>query len=336
MNARRILHTLLFTGLLAILALASCIDDELVKNNNVVEGVPITVTMNLSGKATTDVTVSTRAGSDLSELAGLTLYIYDGNGKYQQTVSTTNGSLTLEDPQSQSDNNNVRYSVKFQTTSGIKNMLAVGNPGASWWGTSVTTELDAPSLSFEQLKQKLMTLAYNKNSDGEIPTPITITARDQMLISGWNENLVFDTDGNVTDWGNNSSNPVAVQMKRSMAEVTFNINGNGMFTPTSYKVYNVPTNAYVANMDDSNIAGSVVFNHFASSTVQTSETGTPYFRFYMPENIYNLVDGVGTDYQNRDRWDATTEEGYPLGKKWTYAPKTATFVVISGTYKLIT
>lgn len=331
MNARRILHTL-FIGLLAIWTLAGCIDDELVKNNNVVEGVPITVTMNLSGKATSDVTVNTRAGSDLSELSALTLYIYDGGGNYQNTVtvSTMDGTLKLEEP-SPSDRNNVRYSVTFQTTSGTKKLLAVGNPGASWWGTSVTTELDAPSLSFEQLKQQLMTLAYNKNSDGEIPTPITITASDQMLISGWNEGIVFDTGGNVTNWGN-STNPVAVQMKRSMAEVTFNIEGNGMFTPTSYKVYNVPTKAYVANMDDSNIAESVVFNHFASSPVQTSETGTPYFRFYMPENIYNLVDGVGTDYQNRDRWDATTEEGYPLGKKWTYAPKTATFVVISGTY----
>lgn len=306
-------------------------DDDLAKNNgDVVEGVPITVNLNISGKAATDVAVSTRAGSDLSELAGLTLYIYDGNGKYQQTVSTTDGSLTLEDPQSQPDNNNVRYSVKFQTTSGIKNMLAVGNPSASWWGTSVTTELDAPSLSFEQLKQQLMTLAYNKNSDGEIPTPITITASDQMLISGWNEGIVFDTGGNVTDWGN-STNPVAVQMKRSMAEVIFNINGNGKFTPTSYKVYNVPTSAYVANMEDSNIAESVKFNHFASSPVQTSETGTPYFRFYMPENICNPVNSVD-DYQKRDKWTATTEVGYPLGKKWTYAPKTATFVVISGTY----
>lgn len=329
MNARRILHTL-FTGLLAVWALASCIDDELVKNNNVVEGVPIMVTMNLSGKAPADVTVSTRAGSDLSELGGLTLYIYDGNGKYQQTVSTTDGSLTLGDPQSQTDNNNVRYSVSFQTTSGTKKLLAVGNPGASWWGKSVT-ELDASTLSFEDLKIKLMTLAYNKNSDGEIPTPITITASDQMLISGWNEGIVFDTGGNVSQWGN-STDPVAVHMKRSMAEVTFNINGNGKFTPTSYKVYNVPTSAYVANMDDSNIAEGVEFNHFASSTVQTSEEGTPYFRFYMPENIYNLVNGVETEYQNRDKWSATTEEGYPLGKKWTYAPKTATFVVISGTY----
>lgn len=329
MNARRILHTL-FTGLLAVWALASCIDDELVKNNNVVEGVPIMVTMNLSGKAPADVTVSTRAGSDLSELGGLTLYIYDGNGKYQQTVSTTDGSLTLGDPQSQTDNNNVRYSVSFQTTSGTKKLLAVGNPGASWWGKSVT-ELDASTLSFEDLKIKRMTLAYNKNSDGEIPTPITITASDQMLISGWNEGIVFDTGGNVSQWGN-STDPVAVHMKRSMAEVTFNINGNGKFTPTSYKVYNVPTSAYVANMDDSNIAEWVEFNHFASSTVQTSEEGTPYFRFYMPENIYNLVNGVETEYQNRDKWSATTEEGYPLGKKWTYAPKTATFVVISGTY----
>lgn len=331
---KKILHTI-YTGFSALvvtaLTLASCIDDDLVKTSNVEEGVPITVSLNLSGKATTDVTVSTRAGSDLSELGGLTLYIYDGNGKYQQTVSTTDNSLTLGDPQPQTVNNNVRYSVSFQTTSGTKKLLAVGNPGASWWGKSVT-DLDASTLSFEELKIELMTLAYNKNSDGEIPTPITITASDQMLISGWNEGIVFDTDGNVTDWGNYGTHPVAVQMKRSMAEVTFNINGNNMFTPTSYKVYNVPTNAYVTNMDDNNIAESVVFNHFASSTVQTSETGTPYFRFYMPENIYNRVDGVETEYKNRDKWSATTEEGYPLGKKWTYAPKTATFVVISGTY----
>lgn len=329
MNARRILHTL-FIGLLAIWTLAGCIDDELVKNNNVVEGVPITVTMNLSGKATSDVTVNTRAGSDLSELSALTLYIYDGGGNYQNTVtvSTMDGTLKLEEP-SPSDRNNVRYSVTFQTTSGTKKLLAVGNPGASWWGKSVT-ELDASTLSFDELKYQLITLAYNQNSDGEISTPITITASDQMMISGWNENLVFDTEGNVTQWGNSVS-PIAVQMKRTMAEVIFNINGNGKFTPTSYKVYNVPTSAYVANMEDSNIAESVKFNHFASSPVQTSETGAPYFRFYMPENICNPVNSVD-DYQKRDKWTATTEVGYPLGKKWTYAPKTATFVVISGTY----
>ena len=327
MNMKGILHTLSI-GLLVLYVLTSCIDDELVKNNNVVEGVPITVTMNLSGKATSDVTVNTRAGSDLSELSALTLYIYDGGGNYQNTVSTMDGTLKLEEP-SPSDRNNVRYSVTFQTTSGTKKLLAVGNPGASWWGKSVT-ELDASTLSFDELKYQLITLAYNQNSDGEISTPITITASDQMMISGWNENLVFDTKGNVTQWGNSDS-PVAVQMKRTMAEVIFNINGNGKFTPTSYKVYNVPTSAYVANMEDSNIAESVKFNHFASSPVQTSETGAPYFRFYMPENICNPVNSVD-DYQKRDKWTATTEVGYPLGKKWTYAPKTATFVVISGTY----
>lgn len=328
MNARRILHTL-FTGLLAVWALASCIDDELVKNNNVVEGVPITVTMKLAGAPTADVTVETRAsGNDLSTLSNLTIYVYDGNGKYQQTVSTLDKTLErVSGPEGAPD---VTYRVRFSTTSGTKKLLAVGNPGASWWGKSVT-ELDASNLSFEELKKKLMTLAYTKNSDGEISTPITITASDQMLISGWNEGIVFDTKGNVSQWGD-SNYPVAVHMKRSMAEITFNINGNDKFTPTSYKVYNVPTNAYVANMEGSNIDESVVFNHFASSIVQTSESGTPYFRFYMPENIYDRVDGVGTDYQNRDKWGATTEEGYPLGKKWTNAPKTATFVVISGTY----
>ena len=338
MNTKRILHTcsasLLVIGAM-LLTLVGCMDDDLAKNNgDVVEGVPITVTMKLAGAPTADVTVDTRAsGDDLSTLSNLTIYVFDGNGTYQQTVSTLDGfeSLEIKGPTGTSD---VTYEVKFETTSGTKKLLAVGNSTSSVW--SEANNINVSTMNFEELKKHLANLNIPLNQDEEFSRPATITSDGQMMITGKNEGIQFGTNGTVVGWGE-SDNDIAVKMKRIMAHVTFNItppkdgNAKGTFIPTSYKVYNVPTSAYVANMEDSNIAESVKFNHFASSPVQTSETGAPYFRFYMPENICNPVNSVD-DYQKRDKWTATTEVGYPLGKKWTYAPKTATFVVISGTY----
>ena len=76
MNMKKILHTiyirLLLVGFVAF-TLTSCMDDELVKSGEVVEGVPITVTMKLAGTPAADVTVDTRASdNDLSTLSNLT------------------------------------------------------------------------------------------------------------------------------------------------------------------------------------------------------------------------------------------------------------------------
>lgn len=334
MNARRILHTL-FTGLLAVWALASCIDDELVKNNNVVEGVPITVTMKLAGAPTADVTVETRAsGNDLSTLSNLTIYVYDGNGKYQQTVSTLDKTLTIESgPTGTAD---VTYRVRFSTTSGTKKLLAVGNSTSSVW--SEANNINVSTMNFEELKKHLANLNIPLNQDGEFSRPATITADGQMMITGKNEGIQFGTNGTVVGWGE-SDNDIAVKMKRIMAHVTFNItppkdgNAKGTFIPTSYKVYNVPTKACLVNMDDDNTIvageGAVGFNHFAATTINPAINDVYSFDFYMPENIYDEKSDVN-DYKVRDVWTKNSEE--LLGKKWTNAPQTSTFVVISGTY----
>lgn len=350
MNARRILHTL-FTGLLAVWALASCIDDELVKNNNVVEGVPITVTMKLAGAPTADVTVETRAsGNDLSTLSNLTIYVYDGNGKYQQTVSTLDG--TLERVSGPTGTTDVTYEVKFSTTSGTKKLLAVGNRGGGFWKTS--GDVDASTLSFDEFRRYLLALSYTEQN-GDISTPIQIVSYEQMLMSGWNEGITFNTAGNVVDWGElDGTNNIAVKMKRAMAHITFNIpsasttkdvDGNShtvTFVPTTYKVYNVPVNSLLANMKNENTpvptenggnadaTNSVVnFNDFASTNIGAAEKGLYSFSFYMPENIY--ADVAINDYNDRDAWEGGT--GLSASeKKWKNAPPTSTFVVISGSY----
>lgn len=81
---KKILHTiytsLLLVGLVAF-NLTSCKDDELVKSGEVVEGVPITVTMNIGGAPVTDVTVETRAsGSDYSTVYDLVIFIFTRMG----------------------------------------------------------------------------------------------------------------------------------------------------------------------------------------------------------------------------------------------------------------
>lgn len=340
MNTKRILHTwsagLLVVGAM-LLTFVGCMDDDLVKKNgDVVEGVPITVTMKLAGTPAADVTVDTRAsGDDLSTLSNLTIYVFDGNGTYQQTVSTLDGfeSLEIKGPTETSD---VTYEVKFETTSGTKKLLAVGNSTSSVW--SEANNINVSTMNFEELKKHLANLNIPLNQDGEFSRPATITSDGQMMITGKNEGIQFDTNGTVVNWGE-SKNNIAVKMKRMMAHVTFNIthpddgSAQGTFTPTSYKVYNVPTKACLVNMDDDNTIitgdGAVGFNHFASMTINPAINDVYSFDFYMPENIYDENSEVES-YQERDVW--TKKPEMLLGKKWSNAPQTSTFVVISGTY----
>lgn len=337
---KKILHTiyirLLLVGFVAF-TLTSCMDDELVKSGEVVEGVPITVTMKLAGAPTADVTVDTRAsGDDLSTLSNLTIYVFDGNGTYQQTVSTLDGFESLEIIKGPTGTSDVTYKVKFETTSGTKKLLAVGNSTSSVW--SEANNINVSTMNFEELKKHLANLNIPLNQDGEFSRPATITSDGQMMITGKNEGIQFDTNGTVVDWGE-SKNNIAVKMKRIMAHVTFNItqpddgSAQGTFTPTSYKVYNVPTKACLVNMDnDSTIItgdGAVGFNHFASMTINPAIDNVYSFDFYMPENIYDENSKVNS-YQARDVWTKKTE--MLLGKKWSNAPQTSTFVVISGTY----
>jgi len=336
---KKILHTiytcLLWMGFVAF-ALSGCKDDDLAKNNgDVVEGVPITVTMKLAGTPAADVTVDTRASdNDLSTLSNLTIYVFDGNGTYQQTVSTLDGFESLEIIQGPTGTSDVTYEVKFETTSGTKKLLAVGNSTSSVW--SEANNINVSTMNFEELKKHLANLNIPLNQDGEFSRPATITADGQMMITGKNEGIQFGTNGTVVDWGE-SENNIAVKMKRIMAHVTFNItqpgSAKGTFIPTSYKVYNVPTKACLVNMDDDNTIitgdGAVGFNHFASMTINPAINDVYSFDFYMPENIYDENSEVES-YQERDVW--TKKPEMLLGKKWSNAPQTSTFVVISGTY----
>ena len=120
----------MLVGLVAF-NLTSCVDDELVKSGEVVEGVPITVTLNLGGIPVTDVMVETRAsGSDYSTLYDLVIFIFHENGTFENAVTNYHdeNSLTVNSDKIVTDGSDEKikhhlYNVTFNTTSGTKKLF---------------------------------------------------------------------------------------------------------------------------------------------------------------------------------------------------------------------
>lgn len=343
----------IYTGILAVCTalfnLTSCMDDDLVKSSSKVEeGVPITVSLNFAAIPSADVSITRATGSDLSDIV---ICVFHGDGSFEQIVTNYNNtSLTVNGKTIASTGEN-RYNVSFESTSGTKKLIALANvaDGAFWENmvTDLTTAYNG-KYSFDQVKAIVADVSHKRvaqagTTDGM--QPFHITASSQMLITGWNEGVVFGTgNSGVTDYGKygDKDNSVAIKMKRAMAHVTFNItasptNAKGTFTPSSFRVYNIPTKSYLTN----DLQGSesyapttgvtdVSYVYTAAENIGTAQGGYYSFNFYMPENVQKN-ESVST-YNDRDAWSGD-EGASPEKKTWTNAPLNSTFVVISGTYE---
>lgn len=360
-NMKKILHTiytcLLWMGFVGF-ALSGCKDDELVKNNGeVVEGLPVTVTLTLSGTPAADVTIDTRADNSLSDITNLAIFVFHEDGTYEHYVSSraTDESYKVTFVKAQTVDGGVLYNVIFKTTTGKKKLIAVANTSAAagdggfWELTAKQEDVVGGSLSFEEIKDQIINLrsALYENSDMQ---PIQIVSSSLMLMSGYNENIEFRADGSVTS--NVTENNVIVKMDRAMAKIRFKIvekpkdeYGNDIdatFIPSSYRVYNIPIKSYLTNKEKqltenifSEDESGIKYIHYASSNVPSVSEGFYSFSFYMPENIQETkvlnTDKSNMKYADRDKWTgspgSTAEE-----KTWINAPQNSTFVVISGTY----
>ena len=353
---KKILHTI-YKSLLAIaattLTCTSCIDDDLMGNKaEVVEGEPITISLNFAAIPSADVSITRASGSDLSELSDVVICVFHGDGSFEQMVTNYNStSLTVGEGTTTTTGEN-RYNVSFESTSGEKKLIAVANvaDGAFWENliTDLTTAYN-DEYSFDQVKAIVADVSHSLvaqagTTDGM--QPFHITSSSQMLITGWNEGVVFGTGNTVTKYGTygNKDNQVAIKMKRAMAHVTFNItasptNAKGTFTPSFFRVYNIPTKSYLTNdlqgSESYTLTTSVTgvsYVYTAAENIGAAQGGYYSFDFYMPENVQENKNV--SDYNSREEWKGTDNPGTsPEDKIWTNAPQNSTFVVISGTYE---
>lgn len=347
----------IYTGILAVCMalfnLTSCIEDDWVKNSsNVEEGVPITVSLNFAAVPSTDVAITRASGSDLSELSDIVICVFHGDGSFEQMVTNYEGGGLNVNGNSVGTNGERRYNVSFESTSGTKKLIAVANVAEGAFWENLTTDLTTAfneKQSFTQVKNIVAKVSQKLVDDAATTDgmqPFHVASSSQMLITGWNEGVVFGTGNTVTDYGTygDKGNSVAIKMNRAMAHIIFNIAANptgamGTFTPTSFRVYNIPTKSHLTN--DLQGTGSyalttnvsdIAYVHTASENIGTAQGGNYSFNFYMPENVQE--NKTVSDYNSREGWNGDNNPGAsPEDKIWTNAPQNSTFVVISGTFE---
>lgn len=350
------------TGLLMLaFAAAGCVKDDYGLAPSVVEGRPVTVTLKCDLGRTSDITV-TRADNTYSGLSTYTLFVYDAAGTTcQQVLTLEDGSIKLLGTDTRGPNGERLYQLTFKTTSGEKRLLGVANYATGnsgfWSGfTLLKTQAAKGTLSFDALRQSLISLRDGLiGADGLIMP--SITASSQMLISGWNEGVVFATDGSVANCGTygDQARKIVLKMDRAMARITFKLPGDPVikvikdgdnnvehtitFVPSTYRVYNVPKKAPLIKPVSGASGASLYttpdlladeeFLTSATANVPAVSGGSYTFTFYMPENVQE--EKTLNDYVDRDKW--TGDPGsLPQNKKWTNAPEHSTFVVVSGVY----
>ena len=354
-NMRKTIYIRLLTAsLMAAIATACAKDDTAVSGLDTTEGIPCTVTLNIGASPAPEITV-TRANNSLSRLSSIMIFVYNADGSScQQVVEISNPGNNGNYSQPTIE---TLYKVSFETTTGEKQLLAVANYGNDYWDLQKLTYLrnaaENGTASLAQLRDGIISLANNElnyNVEGNLNLP-SITAPNQMLISGWNTGVVFaaDSQGNgiVENYGDygDENYKVAIKMQRSMARITFNIiaepqGANGTFYPSTFIVYNVPKNSYLAadtradaNRDSDNINnadGGITYTKSAITNVGGLNEDKYSFQFYMPENVQETV--AIDNYNDREVWNSPGSATMPQDKVWENAPQNSTFIVINGTF----
>lgn len=350
-NRMKKIHLKIYTGILAVCmimaGLSSCTVDDFFGIDNVVEGEPVNITLNFAAVPSTDVRITRATGSDLSELSDIVICVFHGNGTFEQIVTNyEDGGLTVNG-NTVGGNGENRYSVSFESTSGEKKLIAVANVADGAYWENLITDLTAAyneKKNFDEVKAIVAEMSQrlvNQAGTTEGMQPFHVTSSSQMFISGWNEGVVFGTGNTITDYGTygDEANDVAIKMKRAMAHITFNIAANpdgaqGTFTPTSFRVYNIPTKSHLTNGISETLlttgVADVEYVNTAFENIGTAQGGNYSFNFYMPENVQEEKN-VGA-YNDRDVWTGASGASAE-NKTWTNAPQNSTFVVISGTYE---
>lgn len=354
-NRMKKIHLKIYTGILAVCmimaGLSSCTVDDFFGTDNVVEGEPVNITLNFAAVPSTDVRITRATGSDLSELSDIVICVFHGDGSFEQIVTNYEGGGLKVYGNTVGTNGENRYSVSFESTSGEKKLIAVANVAEGAFWENLITDLTAAyneKKTFDQVKAIVAEMSQrlvNQAGTTEGMQPFHVTSSSQMLISGWNEGVVFGTGDAVTKYGTygDETNNVAIKMKRAMAHITFNIAANpsgakGTFTPTSFRVYNIPTKSHLTNgiPEGTNLLTTGVANsdeeyvNTAFENIGTAQGGNYSFNFYMPENVQEP--GGSNTYKAREEWEGASGASAE-NKTWKNAPQNSTFVVISGTFE---
>lgn len=236
----------------------------------------------------------TRGAVEETEAYNVMVYIFDADGKLHK-AEEINLTPTNENSYSR------KYEVDTQiglTSGQTYDIYAIANTKSNSLWTEVAKFDAAAKNGVDAFKEVALTLTTVENPS------------KRMTLSG---HTTFSATGS-------TALAVDIQLSRPYAKVTFNVksgstNPNFTFTPTSYSIYNVPTEASM--FEGTSLSGN--YKNYESRAIGLSGT----FEFIQMENAFDIVSGP-TKYTDREKRVSDTD------RTFAYAPATSTYVVIYG------
>lgn len=271
------------------------------------------ITFSFVTAAKSNVDINTRAVSEAAESDVNSVYVFIFKGG-EKTVEGYISDLTLTN----SGEYTRTYTGTLEGTNTLRGasvkVYAVANPATEMWNNLADLQT-AANAGEESFKEQLYTVSQSFTEP--LGTSITLIG-----MAGADGSASIDTNGNLG---------TRIILKRPYASVAFNfINGapaesdtnraghTVSFTPTSYDVYNIPSNS--ALFEGAEVTGLTHFNRLD----QKFGTQTPNsFGFYMIENIQEAKNSV-SNYYDRDKKDGTD---------FINAPEYGTYVRVYGKYE---
>lgn len=299
-----------------VVLLASC-QEEIWPDGLVKEGVPTTIDFSISVPAADEVAVTKASvAASESEIMELMLIMFEAGGRkmvldlkpYMDAGEVNEGyrKYTLTKPID-------KDMYGGDVLSGTYRVYAIAN-----WSSSFSSLSDLDQLTEAELKEQIATnpgFVYN------------ISGTERFPMSSVTDNVVIELEG---------KSSLQIKLKRLVARIEFEFaNGsndeNPNFLPSSYTIYNIPSQANLFSKSDNTVSGLTKADFGKSATITMSSKS---FEFFMLENVQAAKQSGCNTQALREAWTGGTQNAStaPDQKNFTYAPDYGTFVVVNGSY----
>ena len=344
---------------IGILAFSACADEELVGSFGET-GSDVILNLSLKPEISKEI-VNSRAETYENKLYDLHIYVFEPTREVngQQIGGKLIGyeKLDFGDDGVIHENELKTYSVNVRTKTGTSYIYALANINTgsiyklsdpdnallnvTTYATNNKTtkeEVDALRAAVEASTLNLTTFK-NINFNRTLPTGhevISPTPTDKIfMMSGYlNDGAAVTIQKNGTNVSIKEDVNV-IKLYRILAKNTLTIQsvGNGVFTPKSYRLYNVPVGGQLvpnANISTANTAVDYTTEKTTTVNVEShyqEPLNESSFTFYYPENLQATTSAISV-------WKDRETNDYSSGSKvYTKAPAKAAYIEIQGDYE---
>lgn len=322
----------------------ACQEDEIIKNTDVKEGIPVKVSFNISVPEMK--TIATRGLRDEEEyqINDLYLLIFDARGNIKEgTHFYSSEELTNSNSNGNQNNPTSGTITNIETTSGVSYIFAAANTNSNQLNGegNIKRKLDKVT-TLEEFRKITATLNSKTNA-----AQVDRTQAALVMCGAYVPNISGETnvtEGKCTIPDKDGALNGKILLERLDSHITFNISWGGpdskvtSFELTSWKVYNVPVKSYLLANEQDAVTDNK--SHYATTiaeqkvTVDETEKSCS-FDFYMLENRKKERMYEGRYLKSYAEREEEVKENNLNTGEYKYIEPYATYVEIKANMELV-